>query len=314
MVSPGLRKDQLDALHGILRACALCPRQCRVDRTAGQKGFCGLAGRVTLSCALPHHGEEPPISGTRGAGTLFFSSCNLRCLFCQNVQISHGTPGRELDGPGLSEIMLGLQDRGCHNIELVTPTPHLPGILEALMIAAGRGLRVPVVFNSGGYENADVLRQLEGAVDVYLPDLKYGDDRTAQELSGAPDYARHAVAAIREMVRQTGDVLQMEGGLAVRGVIVRHLVLPGHLENSFAALRLLKDNVPPTVPLSLMSQYTPAAGAAARPGLDRRITAREYETALECALDLGFETVFVQEVDERNLVPDFELESPFPWQ
>lgn len=310
MDADGIR-ERATRLRRMLGDCRLCPRACRVNRTAGETGFCGLTGDVILSHALPHHGEEPILSGTRGAGTLFFSSCNLKCMYCQNHQISHGVGGRILDGEALAKAILGLQERGCHNIEFVTPTPHLPGILEGLALAARKGLCIPVVYNCGGYEDVVVLGQLEGIVDVYLPDFKYGSDETAMRFSGVGDYVRHALAAIREMLRQTSEEPRLEEGVARRGLIIRHLVLPGAIENSLEALRLLRKHVPATVPVSLMSQYTPTPPVAGHPDLGRRLTRDEYDTVVDFALDLGFETLFVQEVDERHMAPDFRLEAPF---
>ena len=210
-----------------------------------------------MSSALPHHGEEPPLSGRRGAGTIFFSSCNLKCVYCQNYQISHSPAGRPVSEEALAGIMLELEDLGCHNIEPVTPTPHLPGIMAALLIARERGLRLPFVFNCGGYEREKIVRLLDGMVDIYLPDFKYGIDEAGRRFSGAPDYPRHALASLREMVRQVGDTLEIEDGVAKRGVLVRHLVLPGQMDNSLAVLKAIRENISRFVPLSLMAQYTP---------------------------------------------------------
>ncbi len=314
MIGPEEIRERATQLQRVLGECRLCPRACRVNRTAGETGFCGLAGDVILSHALPHQGEEPILSGTRGAGTLFFSSCNLKCLYCQNHQISHCVSGRPCDGETLAKVILGLQEKGCHNIEFVTPTPHLPGILGGLAIAAQRGLHIPVVYNCGGYEDADVIRQLEGVVDIYLPDFKYGNDEWAVRFSGVGDYVQHALTALKEMLRQTGEDPVLEDGIVLRGLIIRHLVLPGMVENSLEALRLLRKHLPEGVPLSLMSQYTPTRLVAGHPELGRRLARDEYDTVVDFALDLGFETLFLQEVDERHITPDFRLETPFQWQ
>ena len=311
MISIDRCREKANLLRQILKACRLCPRACGVNRTAGERGFCGLTGTAILSHVLPHHGEEPPISGIRGAGTLFFSSCNLKCVYCQNHQISHGITGRPCDGEALADVIIRLQEEGCHNIEFVTPTPHLPGILEGLTLAAERGLHIPIVYNCGGYEDAGVIRQLEGCVDVYLPDFKYGNDETAMRFSGVRNYVDPALAALREMFRQAGEAPIPEDGIATRGLIVRHLVLPGAVENSFAALRLLRKHIPPTVPLSLMSQYTPTPPVAGHPDLGRRLLRDEYDIVVDFALDCGFETLFIQDVDERHMAPDFRLETPF---
>jgi len=303
---------RVEWLKKSLKRCVLCPQMCRADRIAGEKGFCRLAAGMVISSAIPHHGEEPPLSGSRGAGTIFFSSCNLKCIYCQNYQISHDAAGRPVTALELAGIMLELQALGCHNVEPVTPTPHLPGIMEALLIARGLGLRLPLVFNSGGYERAKIVRLLDGMVDIYLPDFKYGLDEAGQSFSGVPDYPRHALASLREMVRQVGDTLDMEDGVARRGILVRHLVLPGRTDNSLAALEMIRD-VSPFIPLSLMSQYTPIPAVRRHPLLGRRVTRDEYEKVVNAALDFGFEELYTQEVDDRALNPDFDREEPFAW-
>jgi putative pyruvate formate lyase activating enzyme len=300
------------SLRKILKRCVLCPQMCRADRTAGAAGFCGLSENMVIDAALPHHGEEPPLSGSRGAGTIFFSSCNIRCVYCQNWQISHSPAGRAVSPEELAQVMLDLQARGCHNIEPVTPTPHLAGIMEALAIARERGLRLPLVFNCGGYERAEILRLIAGRVDIYLPDFKYGLDEAGRELSGGSGYPHHALAALREMVRQVGDELDVEDGVARRGILVRHLVLPGRTDSSLEALKLIRE-VSPFIPLSLLSQYTPIPAVAHHPLLGRRVTREEYEFVVDAALDLGFEEIYTQEVSEKALNPDFDREKPFEW-
>jgi len=303
---------RIDSLKKILKRCVLCPRMCRVDRIAGEKGFCRLAAGMVMDSALPHHGEEPPLSGSRGAGTIFFSSCNLRCIYCQNYQISHSPVGRPVTAEELAGIMLDLEARGCHNVEPVTPTPHIAGIMEALRIARERGLRVPFVFNCGGYERKEILRLIDGRVEIYLPDFKYGLDEAGKSCSGVPDYPRHALSSLREMVRQVGDALDIEDGIARRGIIIRHLILPGRTDNSLAALKLIRE-VSPFIPLSLMSQYTPIPDVRRHPLLGRRVTREEYERVVNAALDLGFEELYTQEVDDRAFNPDFAREKPFAW-
>jgi len=265
-----------------------------------------------IDSALPHHGEEPVLSGRGGAGTIFFSSCNMRCLYCQNWQISHHAAGKTLDSADLSRVMSGLQGRGCHNIDAVTPTPHLHGLIGALLDASREGLSIPLVYNCGGYENRDIISLLDGIVDIYLPDFKYGNGRDALDFSGVGDYVAHAAAAIGEMVRQAGDSLEVENGIAQKGVIIRHLVLPGRVENSLEVLRIIRS-ISTTVSLSIMSQYTPVPAVATHPVLGRRVTKEEYETVVDTALDMGFENLFVQDVSDGSLVPDFDRDHPFTW-
>ena len=301
----------IQELLDIYTSCTLCPRACRVDRTKGEQGYCRLPADIVMDCALAHHGEEPPLSGSGGAGTIFLSSCNLGCLYCQNHQISHTTRGRHLTVLQLAKVMLDLQKAGCHNIEPVTPTPQTPLILEALCMARMQGLTIPFVYNCGGYENPAVIRMMSGMVDIYLPDFKYGREEDALLFSNAPDYPRFAIESIKEMVRQVGDDLTVEDGIAAGGIIIRHLVLPGRLENSRDALRLLKNEISLNVPISLMSQYTPVEKVSAPPQLGRRITHEEYAQILDYALDLGFENLFVQDVNDNTLTPDFNREKPF---
>ncbi|HVO65804.1 MAG TPA: hypothetical protein VMT12_04900 [Syntrophales bacterium] len=303
----------VDQLKRILKNCTLCPRKCGVNRTTGEAGFCGLSDGITLSQALAHHGEEPPISGTHGAGTIFLSSCNLKCIYCQNYQISHQASGERLNSEGLAGVMMTLQEKGCHNIEPVTPTPQTPQIMEALLIARRKGLHLPLVYNCGGYENPEVLSIMEGMVDIYLPDFKYGLEDDALVLSGARDYPQHALESIMEMARQVGDTLEMEEGIAKRGLLIRHLVLPGHIENSLEVFRLIKKHISVSVPISIMSQYTLMPSVNDHPRLGRRITRNEYELVVNCALDMGFETIFTQQVDDRALAPDFAQKMPFSW-
>ncbi len=305
-----LRRN-VDRLRSILKNCTLCPRKCRVDRTRGERGFCRLTDKVNVSHALPHHGEEPPISGTRGAGTIFLSSCNLKCIYCQNYQLSHDNAGRLTDTRELCAIMLALQKKNCHNIEPVTPTPQIPQIMEALLHARQEGLLLPLVYNCGGYENTEVLKIMRGMVDIYLPDFKYGTEHDALVLSGVRDYTAYAIPAIKEMVRQVGDDLLVEDGIAKRGIIIRHLTIPGFISNSLEALKLIKERISLSVPLSIMSQYTPMPYIADHPHLGRRITPEEYEFVVNHALDMGFKTIFTQDVDDRALAPDFAQKKPF---
>jgi len=306
-------KERIPVLRELMRSCTLCPRECRVNRIEGEEGFCGLGPGAVLARALPHFGEEPPISGTAGAGTLFFTSCNLKCPFCQNYQISRDRMGKPVDREALAGVMLELAMKGCHNIELVTPTPQLAAILESLLAACEWGLKLPIVYNCGGYEKTEVIRLLDGIVDVWLPDFKYGNERDARECSAPEDYAQRALESIAEMIRQTGERLQTAGGIARQGVIIRHLVLPGRVQNSLDAIRLIAAHLSKKVPLSLMSQYTPTPAVTGEPLFGRRVTREEYETVVDLALEMEFENLFIQEVDEHNLAPDFNKEAPFNW-
>lgn len=301
----------IQELLNIYTSCTLCPRACRVDRTKGEQGYCRLPADIIMDCALAHHGEEPPLSGTGGAGTIFLSSCNLGCIYCQNYQISHSAQGRSLTVLDLVRVMLDLQKKGCHNVEPVTPTPQTPLIMEALCMARAQGLTVPFVYNCGGYENPDVIRMLDGMVDIYLPDFKYGLEEDALLYSDAPEYPHIAIQSIREMVKQVGDDLAIEDGVATSGIIIRHLVLPGRLENSKEALRLLKNEISANVSISLMSQYSPTPKVHSHPQMGRRITRREYDEVLNFALKLDFENLFVQEVNDCTLTPDFDCDHPF---
>lgn len=306
---------EINPLRRFLRSCRLCPRQCGIDRTEGKVGICGLDGGVKLVRALPHYGEEPPLSGTRGAGTLFLSSCNLRCRYCQNYQISHEIDGEILTPEALAHRMLTLQNQGCHNIEAITPTPQLPQLIDSLHLAWEAGLTLPFVYNCGGYENPEVIRMLDGLVDIYLPDFKYGNEEDAFLFSGVRDYTPFALQSIKEMINQVGPDLDIDlDNIATRGIIIRHLILPGRIENSIQVLNLIRDHLSLDVPLSLMSQYTPTPAVKDDPLLGRRITAQEYGEVVNRALDMGFEQLFVQEVDDRNLCPDFADRTPFAWK
>jgi putative pyruvate formate lyase activating enzyme len=304
-------EEKILRLKEILKDCVLCPRECHVDRTAGELGFCRLSDKIIMDCALAHHGEEPPLSGEKGAGTIFLSSCNLGCIYCQNYQISHSIQGKELDSRQLADVMLDLQKQQCQNVEPVTPTSHTPLIMEALLLARAEGLKIPFVYNCGGYENPEIIKLLDGMVDIYLPDFKYGLEKYAVDFSAAPGYPRFAVNSIKEMVRQVGDELELKNGVAQKGVIIRHLVLPGRIDNSKEVLRIIKKEISTSVFLSLMSQYTPVAKVRNHPFLGRRITKSEYEQVTDYALTLGFDNIFVQEVNDYELTPDFDQSNPF---
>ena len=280
--------------------CDLCPRGCRVDRTAGETGFCGCGATALVARAMLHKWEEPALAGNGGSGAVFFGGCTLRCKYCQNAAISSGAVGKAMDSAQLRSLFEDLIARGAENIDLVTPTHFLPTILPAL---APR-LPVPVVYNCGGYERVETLRELEGKVDIFLPDLKYADPRLGQALSGTKDYFPVAAAAIKEMVRQTGPV-QWEGDKVVRGTIIRHLILPGFVDNSLRVLDWIGENFAPgEVLVSLMRQYTPMGGLTAP--LDRRVTDEEYDAVLSWMYLNDLEG-FTQEEDsaDKGFIPDF---------
>ena len=280
--------------------CQLCPRKCGVDRTAGQTGFCGCPDTALVAKSMLHKWEEPALAGPGGSGAVFFGGCTLKCRYCQNAAISGGPVGKAMDSTALRALFEDLIARGAENIDLVTPTHFLPTILPAL----NPRLPVPVVYNCGGYERAETLRQLEGKVDIYLPDLKYAEARLAKALSGAADYFPRAKSAIREMVRQTGPV-QWDGDKVTKGVIIRHLILPGHVDNSLKVLDWIGSAFAPgEVLVSLMRQYTPM-GALPAP-LDRKVTDEEYDAVLSW-MYLNELEGFTQEGEsaDRGFIPDF---------
>ena len=284
--------------------CMLCPRRCGVDRAAGQTGFCGMPAQLTAARAMLHYGEEPVIAGSFGTGAVFFSGCTLRCRFCQNREISLARKGKAISSDELREIFLRLIDEGAQSIDLVTPTHFLPSILPALTPK----LPVPVVYNCGGYERVETLRELEGLVDIYLPDMKYADNALAARLSGAPDYFEVAAAAISEMYRQVGGAV-IEDEQMRRGVLIRHLVLPGAVENSLRVIEWVAETFPKNNLLfSLMSQYVPSPDLPAP--LNRRLTPEEYEGALSwlelCGIEQGFTQELAAATDE--LLPEFNFE------
>ena len=309
-------------------ACRICPRECGVDRAAGERGYCESGAEAVVSHALLHFGEEPVLSGggesslqkaaspreLAGSGTVFFAGCNLKCGFCQNYQLSWLGRGRSVSDEELADMMLALQAQGALNINLVSPTHFLLPVLKALRMAFAKGLEIPLVANSNGYEKATVLAHLEGVIDIYLPDLKYFSKILSERISGAADYFDQASEALREMACQQPVLVLNESGIAQRGMIVRHLVLPGQVEDTRAVLRWLAGELGPATALSLMSQYHPRF----RPPQDmlRPLAREEYREALSAAEELGFECLFVQPdsfLPGEHLVPDFDRAEPFQW-
>ncbi|MDP2857610.1 MAG: 4Fe-4S cluster-binding domain-containing protein [Bacillota bacterium] len=287
MFESGELQKRTEEAGGRLERCFVCPRACGTNRLRGELGFCGVGRHAIIASAGPHFGEEPPLVGDHGSGTIFFSGCNLACVFCQNCDISQGKEGRPVAAPDLARIMLDLQWLGCHNINLVSPSHVVPQVLEALAIAAEGGLRLPLVYNSGGYDSLSTLRLLDGVVDIYMPDFKYWDDSTAARHSGAKGYPTVAREAMKEMHRQVGDLVLDKGGVAVRGLIVRHLVLPGDLAGTAEVTKFISKEVSPDTYINIMAQYYPTHKAFKQPPLNRRITRAEYERAVQAAKDAG---------------------------
>ncbi len=267
----------------MLEACPVCPRQCGVNRLAGESGQCQVTTQVMVSSYGPHFGEEAPLVGRHGSGTIFFTYCNLHCAFCQNYTISQLGEGSPVTKRQLAEMMLSLQARGCHNINLVSPTHVVPYILEALELAADKGLRLPLVYNSGGYDAIETLKLLDGVVDIYMPDMKYSDTKTAEELSGIKGYPKVNKAAVKEMHRQVGDLRLDEDGIAQRGLLVRHLVLPNKLAGTEEVVRFLAREVSTNTYLNIMAQYHPCHQAFDMPQLARPLLEQEFQDAIDLA-------------------------------
>jgi len=284
----GQLSRRAEVLREALASCNLCPRQCGADRTgAVAKGFCRTGREALVSSYFPHHGEERCLRGWNGSGTIFFCQCNLRCIFCQNYEISHLAEGRQVSARELAEMMLSLQRRGCHNINFVTPSHVVPQIVEALEIAVPRGLRIPLVYNTGGYDRVETLRLLEGIIDIYMPDIKFDDPEVARALAGAPDYPQVVREAVREMHRQVGDLMVDDRGLAYRGLLVRHLVMPDDLAGTRGLMRFLAQEISRDTFVNIMPQYRPEGKAFTHPQLARPITMQEYRRAVAIAREEG---------------------------
>jgi putative pyruvate formate lyase activating enzyme len=293
-------EEKITALNGLAKECALCPRNCGVNRLDNKRGFCGAPDEMVISSIFPHHGEEPPISGSNGSGTVFFSYCTLKCCFCQNYQISHEYEGRPYTNEELADAMLELQNKGCHNINLVTSTHFMHRVVSSLKIAATKGLSIPIVYNCSGYENTAVLDLLSGIIDIYLPDMKYGSNAFASKYSKAPDYVERNREAIRTMFRQTGSLKCDSDGIANRGLCIRHLVLPGAVDSSLQVLDFLQSVFDPSdISISLMSQYRPLYSAASFPEINRMITSDEYKRVKDAFVNAGF-LGFYQEIEEQD--------------
>ena len=280
----------------VLEECCLCPRHCGVNRLAGESGKCRVTSQVAVSSYGPHFGEEAPLVGRHGSGTIFFACCNLQCIFCQNYTISHFGEGSVVDNEELARMMLSLQSSGCHNVNLVSPTHVVPYILEALELAVSRGLHLPIVYNSGGYDSVETLKLLDGVVDIYMPDMKYFDEKTAERFSGVKNYPEVNRAAVKEMHRQVGG-LQIDGqGVAQRGLLVRHLVLPNGLAGTEAVVRFLAQEVSTNTYLNVMAQYHPCYQAFDIPQLARPVSREEFNEAVDLARQQGLHRLDKQQI------------------
>jgi len=306
-----------EALEVRLAHCDLCPRNCGINRLKGELGFCHSRALAVVASICAHHGEEPPLSGIKGSGTVFFGNCNMRCVYCQNHQISQDRRrlrGQEADCQALAQQLLYLQDvLGCHNINFVSPSHFVPQMVRAVLEAVPLGLKLPLVYNTGGYDSVDTLKLLDGIIDIYLPDIRYADSKVAKKYSHAPDYVEHARAAIKEMYRQVGSLVVDDKGVAQRGMIIRHLILPEGLAGSEESLTWLKQELSPDVYLSIMAQYYPAHRASLFPAIARRITKPEYNKVIALLERLGMENGWIQALDSPdNYQPDFRREGhPF---
>ena len=274
---------KIQLLKEFLEECRLCPRECRVNRLHGEVGYCGAPSELMVSSAFPHFGEEPPLVGHGGSGTIFLTHCNLRCVFCQNYDISHMGKGEPITSSEMARAMVRLQEMGCHNINFVTPTHYAPQIVASLPEAIEMGLRLPLVYNCSGYESMEVIRLLEGVIDIYMPDAKYMDERSSKQLSNAPDYPEVIKKVLMEMHRQVGDLKTNSKGIAERGLLIRHLVMPGGVASSEAILKFIAEEISPHSYVNIMDQYRPEYRAYEHPEISRRITRKEYLEAIQIA-------------------------------
>ncbi|MGB5421825.1 MAG: radical SAM protein [Desulfobacterales bacterium] len=287
LIEQGRLAEKIHSARSMMSACTLCPRECRVDRLAGQTGVCKTGTYAWVSSYTPHYGEEAPLVGTNGSGTIFFTHCNLLCVFCQNFDISHEGIGQEVSAEQLAAIMVDLQRMGCHNINFVTPSHVVWQIFEALAIAAENGLRVPLVYNSGGYDRVETLRLLDGVFDIYMPDFKFWDPRVAEETCNAPDYPKVARNALREMHRQVGDLVIDDNGIARRGLLIRHLVLPGGLAGTREIMRFIAHDISTDTYVNIMTQYRPCGRAAEVRELAAYPTEYDFKKARRAAMEEG---------------------------
>ncbi len=292
-----------------LEKCQICPRECKVNRNEGEKGLCGMSSKVKVARISLHYFEEPPISGTNGSGTIFFSGCNMKCIFCQNYNISTNNFGKEISIEELANKMIELQEKKAHNINLVTPTHYTPQIIEAIKIAKKKGLTIPIIYNSSGYEKVETLKKLNGLIDIYLPDLKYYDEIIAIKYSKAPNYFEFATNAIKEMYNQVGKVKFDKSGILKKGVIVRHLMLPENLNDSKTILNYLYKTYHDNIFISIMNQYTPLEQVKNIESLNHKVKESDYNKLINYACDLGITNAFMQIGDtaKDSFIPDFDL-------
>jgi len=287
------------ALEGSLGSCAICPRKCRVDRTNAKAGYCRALLKPMVYSYAPHHGEEPPLSGTKGSGTIFFSHCNMKCCYCQNYYFSQLDKGEEVSTEKLAGMMLSLQDAGCHNINLVSPTHYVPQILMALEPAIKGGLKIPIVYNTSGYESLETIKLLDGIVDIYLPDMRYSDNAMAKRYSDSPDYVERNREALKEMQAQVGDLMLDSEGIALKGLIIRLLVLPNAVSGTETSLRFIRNDISVNVYLSIMSQYYPTFKAYNHKEISRGVAPDEYKNIVDEAHLLGLNNGWIQETPEK---------------
>lgn len=290
----------------IYKKCNLCPRNCLIDRTINP-GVCGVKDKLVVARASLHYWEEPPISGEDGSGTIFFTGCNLKCIFCQNYDISTKLIGKEITTEELATICINLEKKGANNINLVTPTPHVPLIIEGIKLAKEKGLTIPIVYNTSGYETVDTIKMLNGIVDIYLPDIKYYDDNYAIKYSHAKDYFKYASLALKEMYKQVGNPVFNKEGIMQKGIIVRHLMLPGLIDDSKKIIKYLYDNYQDNIYISIMNQYTPLRTFKKYTNLNNKVTSDEYDELINYALDLGIKKAFIQEgeTQSESFIPNF---------
>lgn len=295
--------------YGLLERCELCPRRCGVNRLAGEVGYCGAGRMAKVAKAMLHMWEEPCISGKKGSGAVFFSDCSMSCVFCQNFEISQRHNGKEVSVEHLADIYLSLQKKGADNINLVSPTHYMPQAAEAVLLARGRGLHIPVLYNTNGFENTDTLKLLEGIIDIYLPDLKYFSDGYAVRYSNAKGYFGYASSAILEMYRQTGPNI-FAGGMLKKGIIIRHLLLPGLLSDSKRIIDWICANLPHDIYVSLMCQYVPMYNAKKYPEINKKVARKSYQRLADYFLSVGLKNGYIQEYDSAKTIytPDFDLE------